>query len=207
VLKHKALVMVSILVLVLAVVAMSCAPAKPPAPPPAPPVVTPPVVTPPVVTPPVVAPPVVPAVEIKTSFEAATYTNENPGFSIKYPKEWTSQKAALTGSVFFGKGDSGIVYVAVRPATSFKDAAIAFLGDYIVSLGVNINPDVESEKTVTLADGKTQGNEIILSAMFGARKGCAYGVIKDGKAIMVLAGVDPKNLNLYKEICETLVLK
>jgi len=213
VLKHKSLIMVFILVLVLAVVAMSCAPAKPPAPPPAPPaapVVTPPVVTPPVVTPPTTTPvtptPAAPAPVITTSFEAATYTNETPGFFLKYPKAWASGAVVLKGGVFYAAGDDGLVYVAVRPATDFQEAAMTFMKD-LIALKANVNPELVSVKEVTFADGKTKGTEIMLSALFGSQKASIYGVIKDGNAIMVMNGTNPKNLALYSEIGKTLTLK
>ena len=213
-LKHKALVIVSILVLVLAVVAMSCAPAKPPAPPPAPPappaVTTPPAVaTPPATTTPpaVTTPPAAPAVEIKTTFEAASYTNDLYGFSIKYPKAWTAGEVKLTGGVFYAKGGDDLVYVAVRPATDFKAASLTFLSDLIAASGASINPDFDSEQAVTFADGKTKGTAIMLSALFGSKKATVYGVIKDGKAIMVMCGTVKNNLDLYKEIGSTLSVK
>jgi ABC-type transport system substrate-binding protein len=187
VLKNKSLVIVSILVLVLAVVAMACAPAAPPA----------------AETPAAPAP----EPEIVTSFEAATYTNVDPAFSIKYPKTWESGAVKLTGGVFFAKGGDDLVYVAVRPATDFKAAATEFLSDLIKLSGVALSPNVDSEKTVTFLDGKTQGNEIMLSALFGSKKATVYGVIKDGKAIMVMCGTSPKSLALYSEIGKSLVVK
>jgi len=213
VLKNKSLVIISVLVLVLAVVAMACAPATP-ATPPAPPAAPETPAAPPAAPETPAAPPAAetpaapPAPEIVTSFEAATYTNADPAFTVKYPKTWKVEASKVSGAVLFAKGEGNdIVMVGVRPATSIKDAAIALLADYILSLGAGITPGVDSEKTVTLADGKTQANEILMSALFGARKGYAYGVIKDGKAIMVLAGTDPKHLDLYSEIGKTLVVK
>jgi len=213
VLKHKSLIMVSVLVLVLAVVAMSCAPAKPVTPPVVtppvvtPPVVTPPVVTPPVVTPPAVTPPAAPAVEIKTSFEAATYTNDASGFSVMYPKAWEAGKVSLTGGVLFAKGGDDLIYVAVRPSTDFKASAMEFLADLIKASGASINPDFDGEQAVTFADGKTKGTAIMLSALFGSKKATVYGLIKDGKAIMVMCGTVPKSLPIYKEIGSTLSVK
>jgi len=221
VLKNKSLVIVSILVLVLAVVAMACAPATPPAKPETPaatpetPAATPetPAATPetPAVTTETPAvtteTPAAPAPEIVTSFEAATYTNEDPGFTIKYPKTWEAGKVSLPGGVFYAKSGDDLVYVAVRPATDFTAAATEFLSDLIKLSGVALSPNVDSSKTVTFLDGKTQGNEIMLSALFGAKKATVYGVIKDGKAIMVMCGTSPKSLALYSEIGKSLVVK
>jgi hypothetical protein len=209
VLKHKSLVMVSILVLVLAVVAMSCAPAKPPAPPPAPPappVVAPPVVTPPVVTPPVVTPPVAPAiVEKVTSYAAKKFSNDK--LSIAYPADWVDTSTKISGAVFYGKSaGKDLVFVAIRPATDFKAAANTFLADLIAASGAAFSPSVDSETTVTLADG-TKAQVILLSAAFGMAKAAITGVIKDGNAIMVVGATDPKSMALYQEIGSTLIVK
>jgi len=215
VLKNKSLVIVSILVLVLAVVAMACAPAatppaapETPAAPPAAPETpaAPPATETPAAPPAAPETPAAPAPEIVTTFEAATYTNVDPAFSIKYPKTWESGAVKLTGGVFYAKGGDDLVYVAVRPATDFKAAATEFLSDLIKLSGVALSPNVDSEKTVTMLDG-TQGNEIMLSALFGSKKATVYGVIKDGKAIMVMCGTAPKSLALYSEIGKSLVVK
>jgi len=198
VLKHKSLVIVSILVLVLAVVAMACAPATPPKP-----------VTPPVVTPPV-TPPVAPPVVVKpTSFESAVYTNDTYGFSVKYPKAWEIGKASLPTSVFYAHGGDDMVYIDVRPATNFKDASVALLADLIKAKGLIVTPNVDLDKAATLADGKTAANEVLLSAsvLFQTKNGYCFGLIKDGKAIIVMTGLDPKKLDLFKEIAQTLTLK
>jgi hypothetical protein len=102
-----------------------------------------------------------------------------------------------------------LVFVDVRPATSVKEAAVASLSDFVTAKGVSATPEVKSEKAVTLADGKTAATEISLSAsvMFMTKTGSCLGVLKGGKAITVIAGIEPKNADLYKEICSTLVVK
>jgi len=216
VLRNKSLVIVSILVLVLAVVAMACAPATPAKP------VTPPVTTPvtpptppaPPVTPPAATanatvpatPPAPPVAAIKTSFEAATYTNATPAFTVKYPKAWESGAVKLAGGVFYAKGGDDLIYVAVRPATDFQAAATELMSDLIKLSGVALSPNVDSIKDVTFADGTT-GKEVMLSALFGSKKATVYGIIKDGKAIMVMNGTVPKSLPLYSEIGKTLSAK
>lgn len=208
-LKHKSLVMVSVLILVLAVVAMSCAPAKPAPPPtpPAPPVVTPPVVTPPVVTPPAATtPPAAPAiVEKVTSYTSQKFSNDT--LSIAYPADWVGTKTTIPGAVFYGKGTGkDVVFVAVRPATDFQAAASTFLADLIAASGANFTPSVDNVATVTLADG-TKANVILLSAAFGMAKAAITGVIKGGNAIMVVGASDPGHLALYQEIGSTLIVK
>jgi hypothetical protein len=214
VLRNKSLVIVSILVLVLAVVAMACAPATPPAKPPAPPVTTPvaPPVTPPVtppavtpVTPTPVAPPAI--VEKVTSYKSVKYTDPTYKFSVAYPDGWTAAPATLTGGVFYAKGTGkDLVYIAVRPATEFKSTANTFLADLIKLSGAAFAPSIDNESTITLADG-TKANVILLSAAFGMAKASITGVLKDGNAIMIMAGTDPKNMDLYKEIGSTLITK
>jgi len=206
VLKHKSLVMVSVLVLVLAVVAMSCAPAKPATPPtpPAPPVVTPPVVTPPAATTPPAAPAIV---EKVTSYKSQKYSDPTYKFSLAYPADWTTAAATLKGAVLYAKSTGkDVVYVAVRPATDFKAAASTFLADLIAASGANFTPSVDSEATITLADGTT-ANVILLSAAFGMAKAAITGVLKDGNAIMVCGASDPKSMALYQEIGSTLIVK
>ena len=197
-LKHKSLVMVSILVLVLAVVAMSCAPAKPATPP------TPP--APPVVTPPVVTPPAAPAiVEKVTSYTAKKFTNDK--LSIAYPDTFVATDTKIPGAIFYGKGPGkDVVFVAIRPATVFKDAANTFLADLIAASGAAFSPSIDNEATVTLADG-TKANVILLSAAFGMAKAAITGVLKDGNAIMVVGASDPKDMALYQEIGSTLIVK
>ncbi len=204
-LKHKALVSVSILVLVLAFVAISCAPAKPPAPPPAPPVA--PVVTTPTTPGTTPVAPVAPV--MKTSYEATTYTNDKYGFSILYPKAWTSENVSLSGGVLYVKGDKGLVYVAVRPANpdDWGSTAMDFLKDLIKAGGKDFTPSIDSNDPVTFTDGKTKGRMIVLSAAFGLAKGACAIVMKDGNAIIVLGATDPGQMVLYKEIANTLSVK
>ncbi len=204
-LKHKALVIVSILVLVLAFVAISCAPAKPPAPPPAPPVA--PVVTTPTTPGTTPVAPVAPV--MKTSYEATTYTNDKYGFSILYPKAWTSENVSLSGGVLYVKGDKGLVYVAVRPANpdDWGSTAMDFLKDLIKAGGKDFTPGIDSNDPVTFTDGKTKGRMIVLSAAFGLAKGACAIVMKDGNAIIVLGATDPGQMVLYKEIANTLSVK
>jgi len=218
VLRNKSLVILSVLVLVLAVVAMACAPAAPvkPVTPPVTTPITPPVTPPPPpVTPPAVTgnvtvpavPPAPPVVEKVTTFKAVKFTDPTYKFTVSYPEGWTSAPATVKGGLFYAKGTGkDIVYIAVRPATDFKAAANTFLGDLIAASGAAFSPSVDSETTVTLADG-TKANVILLSAAFGMAKAAVTGVLKDGNAIMIVGGTDPKSMELYKEIGSTLIAK
>jgi len=153
-----------------------------------------------------VPPPPAP-VEIPTSYESERYTNDAYGFSIRYPKIWTSMSATIYGTVFYAK-ETGkdMVYVAVRPAANFKDAAVIFLSDLITASGAAFSPGIDSETIVTLSDG-TQANQILFSAAFGMVKAAITGVIRDGNAIMICGASDPINIELYKEMGRTLTLR
>ena len=209
-LKNKSLVIVSILVLVLAVVAMACAPAAP-AKPPVPPVTPTPVapVTPPAPTANATVPaaPVAPViVEKVTTFKSVKYTDPTYKFSVAYPEGWAIDKATLKGGVFYAVGPDGdVIYVAVRPATKFQDAAGPFMQDLLTAKNIPMIP-TQDWSTVTLADG-TKADVVELSLPFGAAKAAITGVIKDGNAIMVLGASKTKNIDLYKEIGSTLITK
>lgn len=223
--KNKAFLAITVIMLTLAVFALSCAPAAstqkpaatttPAATTPAP--TTPAPTTPAPTTPATTTPPTTPAAPqtpsapaapvIKTSFEAATYTNDQYGFSVMYPKSFAEAKATVPGGVFYAKADKDVIYVAVKPATDFKDASVAFLTDLIAASGMSVVPGVDAENTITLADGKTKANQVLMSAAFGMAKAACTGVIKDGKAIMIVGASDPKSLELYKEIGTTLIIK
>lgn len=136
--------------------------------------------------------------------ENGIYINYDYRFSVHYPETWTSQTVTLSGGVFYAKDDDDLVYIAVRPATNFTDAATTFIADLIALSGVALTPTIDSETTVTLADGTT-ANQIIFSALFGSKKLVVTGVIKDGNAIMVLCGSSPTNIDLYKAIGQSLL--
>ena len=217
--KSKALVIVAVLVLALAVVAMSCAPASKPATPPAttpaapatPTTPTPPMPPAPPSTPAAPAAPTAPAAApapvIKTSFEATTYTNDNPAFTFMYPKAWTTATTKIMGVVVYAKSTGkDNVFAVVRPATDFDAAGKQFVADMIAASGAAFNPSVDAEDQITLADG-TKATQIQLSAAFGMAKATVTGFIKGGNAIMIVCASDPKNMDLYKEIGSTLLVK
>jgi len=225
VLKNKSLVIVSVLVLVLALVAVACAPAAPATTPAAPPATTP--ATPPAAppappetpaTPPAPpaetpAPPAPPAVvEKPLSFETATFTDDVNGISFQYPKSWKIAAKPYENAIFYAN-DGGtplpnLVFVDVRPSTSVKDSAVAGLRDFIAAKGVQADPKVDATGEVTLPDG-SKATEVAISVtvLFQTKKGYAIGVIKDGKSIVVSAGIDPGKMDLFKEIAQSLRVK
>ena len=157
-------------------------------------------------TPTTTTPPAPPIVEKVTSYKSQKYSDPTYKFSVAYPEVWTSAPATLSGSVFYAKGPGkDVVYIAVRPATNFKEASNTFLVDLITSSGAAFSPSVDNEFTITLADG-TEADVILLSAAFGMAKAAITGVIKDGNAIMVLGASDPMNMALYQEIGSTLIV-
>jgi len=167
--------------------------------PPAPQAIAPATLQPPIVSPQIV--------EKATTFDAVKYNDPTYQFSVAYPAGWTPTPTTLKGGVFYAKGPGGdFVHIAVRPATNFRDAAITYLKDLIASTGISLSPNIDNEKTISLADG-TQANVILLSASMFEVKAAVTGVIKDGNAIMICGARNPKNLELYQEIGSTLVVK
>jgi hypothetical protein len=183
-------------IFILIILMVGCTPATPSAPPVAPPAQpTPPPTTSPAILPPTEAPPKI--VEKATTFEAVKYTDPTYKFSVAYPAGWTPEPAALKGGVFYARGPyDDRVYIAVRPATNLREAAITFVNDFITATSrALVVPNIDSETTIALADG-TKADVILLSAGFGqSQAGIAItGVVKDGNAIMICASRNPKNL-------------
>jgi hypothetical protein len=146
-------------------------------------------------------------VEKVTSYSAAAKKFANDKLSISYPDTFVPTDTKISGALLYGKGPGkDVIFVAVRPATNFKEAASVFLADMIAASGAAFSPSVDEEKTITLADGKT-ANVILLSAAFGMAKAAITGVLKDGNAIMVVGASDPKSMALYQEIGSTLLVK
>ena len=175
--------------------AVSATPSAPP---------TPPATIPATIPPPIALPP---TAEKVTTFNAVKYTDPTYNFSIKYPDGWTPTPTTFKGGVFYAKGPGNDkVYIAARPATNFREAAITCMNDLITAEGYQVVPSIDNETAITLADG-TRADVILLSAGFGRAKMAIIGVLKDGNAIMIFGASDPKNLELYKEIGSTLVVQ
>lgn len=188
-------------IFVLMVLLVACQPAIPPVGTPSP--VTAPVS--PVIAPPQSAPPKI--VEKVTTFEAVKYADPTYKFSVAYPSGWTPAPAKLKGGVFYAIGpNNNIVYIAVRPTTSFRDAANTYMSDLIALTGILLTQEIDSETNITLADG-TKADVILMSIGGGRAKAVITGVIKDGNAIMICGAMNPKNLELYAEIGSTLLVQ
>jgi hypothetical protein len=212
------LFMVTVLTLILAAVAISCAPAavlqKPAAT--TPPTATPaPAVTP--VTPPATPPaaPAAPAV-IKTSFEAATYTNDANGYSFLYPKTWIPGNVVNDQVVnLVAAAASGADSVSSSLLPESADFGQAMKAAYDADPGLkqySVKVNIKSSKAITLANGKTQASEAIVTAtIMGIYDlwGYGIGVNKGGKTIMVTGwtlGGEAKQ-NQIMEIVKTFTVK
>jgi hypothetical protein len=141
------------------------------------------------------------------TFEAAEYVNTDYGFSVKYPKDWTTQPNT-PGIVFLAAPAKRVptVSVAIQDGATFADALTANM----LLLGSDIN--ITSQSPTTLADGTPAFQAVVkwktqkLSA-----DTLALGVQKDGKWIIVsvttvslLAKYDEA---LFSEIVHTLQFK
>jgi hypothetical protein len=215
--KNKALVVVTILVLVLAVIAISCAPVAKPATTTPAATATPTATTPPAST---TTPPAQPAAaatplaapEVKTSYEAATYTNDKYGFSIKYPKSWIVKDAgtyALSADVDGTISANSLIVTAIPAAKDLSKAAKDVLDSYPSIKMLGGNATVDSTKTATLADGKTPCTQTELSAIVAVYSVYCYsvGVTKGDNSILVVAYTMSGDKKLVQEIANTLVFK
>lgn len=166
-------------------------------------------------TPPTAEPVPPPPVEKLTSYESERYTNDEYGFSIRYPKTWSPRKPPIETNVFMAsftpqQSDYRVVIVDIRPATSFKNATRDLLYDIVVWRAATYLPPAEafylvSENTTQLEDGKGTIYDTcwaIVSYRFYFR-----GILKDGKAIIAASGWDDNYSDLYKEIIHTITFK
>jgi|GEM_PF-463260 len=121
----------------------------------------------------------------EVSFEAATYTNADYGFSVRYPANWAEQEA--TGTTVFYAADPNKVpalFIMVVEGATFADALTAGLDE---AGGSDAN--IKSESETTLADG-TPATEAVLKVKlqgFGA-DAFALGLLKEGKWVIVAVG-------------------
>jgi len=226
--KNKAFLVTMIIMLTLAVL-LSCAPAASTEKPDAattpstttpsttqPSTTAPSTLTPP--TPPPTPPgsntPAAPA-EIKTSFEASTYTNDELGFSIKYPKNWVKKDASGETVLSISAGEDqtadSVSVNVIAENKNFAAAAKSIIEGSGAFKQYSAKAKVESEKATTLADGKTAASEAVFSAkivIYDVYLYC-FGTNTGGKTIVVVTYTlknDAKNKELIKEIAKTLTL-
>ena len=230
--RRSAIVLVTIM-LIVGVALSSCAPGgcAPTAPPadkpadtgtPATPAETPPAVTTEETTP--AAPPSEPSpvstpqvTEKPTSFEAATYNNDQYGFSVKYPKSWSSEKligdmvmrvAAKAGDI---QSDAAAAAVVDKPS-DYGKAIKEAVDETLAASGVPVKTKIESINATTLSDGTTPATEAVLSAdIYGMYQLYVYALGTDkGEKTIAVIGLTIKgdaNKALLKEIAQTLTVK
>ena len=152
-------------------------------------------------------------VGIKTSFEAAIYTNDSPAFTLMYPNKWV--KKDNSNAVFDVASDESMtadtVVVGVMTESNDIPAAIKAMIDSDEALRGS-KSKIVSQKGITLADGKTKATEVILSANVMIFDVYFYtvGLNTGGKCVSVVAYTlsgDEANKNLAKEIAQTLSVK
>jgi pyruvate/2-oxoglutarate dehydrogenase complex dihydrolipoamide acyltransferase (E2) component len=212
----KKLVFITLCVLLMAVVIFpACAPAKPAATtePQKPAAATTEPATPAPAQPAVVEPPK--PVEKPTSFNAATYSNDKNGFSLKYPKGWVVKDTAgdivLDASVTQEpQSDTVIIYV-IPKAADLTRVTKDCMDNYPVFKGFGAKAAVDSTAAVKLADGKTSATETILRTTVAIYDLYTYclAVNKGDVSIIVLCNTvgGLENKALVKEIARTLTIK
>jgi hypothetical protein len=155
-------------------------------------------------------PPPSPAAEL--SFQAATYTNTDIGFSVKYPKDWKESSAIKSPTlVFLAQAPSQvpILTVDVAAGSSFADTAIAVLKG---AGSTDIKVDSLTETTLADGTGASQGVVHYKNPMAPMTIDAFYlGAQKDGKWIVVSVATvglmakfdEPK----FSEIAHTLLFQ
>jgi len=157
------------------------------------------------------------ATEKSTSFEAATYSNDQYGFSVRYPKSWSNEKligamvmrvAARAGDI---QSDAAAAAVVDKPA-DYSKAIREAVDETLAASGVPVKTKVESIGTTTLSDGTTPATEAVLSVnVYGMYNLYVYALGTDkGEKTISAIGLTIKgdaNKALIKEIVQTLAVK
>lgn len=153
--------------------------------------------------------------EKPTSFNAATYSNDKNGFSLKYPKGWVVKDTAgdivLDASVTQEpQSDTVIIYV-IPKAADLTRVTKDCMDNYPVFKGFGAKAAVDSTAAVKLADGKTSATETILRTTVAIYDLYTYclAVNKGDVSIIVLCNTvgGLENKALVKEIARTLTIK
>ncbi len=183
---------------------------------PATPAVTPAAVPPsaPPPAPPAIAPQVA---EKPTSFEAATYTNDQYGFSVRYPKTWANDELIgdMVMRVASQAGDlqsDAVAAAIVNKPSDYGKTIREAVDETLAASNVRVKTKLESVKATTLSDGKTPATEAVLSAdVFGMYQLYVYALGTDkGEKTIATIGLTIKgdaNKALVREIAQTLAVK
>jgi hypothetical protein len=221
---RKSYKLVTVLIVMLLVIGLALMACKAPAETVTPPAetVTPPAetVTPPAetVTPPAetVTPPaetVTPPAAHELTYQAATYTNSEYGFSVQYPSDWVERPEIVTGTIIAVFGVPGFV---PGVSLSVRDADEPLTAEWIVAANTdegNTNVKVTSDITPTTLDDGTPAFQYTTSC-----QNQGYGVVnfatsvdKDGKRIRAtvwtISDFSPYDEAFFSEIAHTLSVK
>jgi branched-chain amino acid transport system substrate-binding protein len=119
----------------------------------------------------------------KLSFTPAEYKNDQLGFSIKYPKNWTEKKERETGKIIFYASEDGVPALSISYGWegAFADIETQALTD---AKGTDIKVGTPTE--TTLADGtKVTTAKVNWNIAGYDAETFAMGVQKGGKWILV----------------------
>jgi len=147
------------------------------------------------------------------SYTAKTYTNDEYGFSIQYPKDWVERPEILQSTIIAAFGVPGFIPVV---ALSVRDADAPLTADWIVAANTaegNSGVKVSDLKETTLADGTPafQYTSSYFSADGYDLVSFATSTDKDGKRIRAtvstIEAFSPYDEAFFSEIAKTLSVK
>ena len=154
-----------------------------------------------------------PAEEPELSFEAATYTNDEYGCSIKYPKDWVERPEILQSTIIAAFGVPGFV---PGVSLSVRDADEPLTVDWIVAANTaegNTDVEVTSDVTPTTLNDGTPAFQYTSSFMSGAYEIVSFATStdKDGKRIRAtvwtIDAFSPYDEAFFSEVAHTLSVK
>jgi len=158
------------------------------------------------------APPAQTEEQPELSYQAKTYTNDEHGFSIQYPKDWVERPDILQSTVVAAFGVPGFI---PGVSLSVRDADAPLTADWIVAANTaegNSAVKVSNLKETTLADG-TPAFQYESSFSSGGYDIVSFATStdKDGKRIRAtvwtIDAFSPYNEELFSEIAKTLSVK
>jgi hypothetical protein len=158
------------------------------------------------------APPAPQVEQPELSYQAKTYTNDEYGFSMQYPKDWVERPEIVKSTIIASFGVPGFIPVV---ALSVRDADAPLTADWIVAANTaegNSAVKVSNLKETTLADS-TPAFQYESSYSNGEYDLVSFATStdKDGKRIRVtvstIEAFSPYDEALFKEIAGTLTFK
>jgi len=151
--------------------------------------------------------------EVETSFESATYTNEEYGFSVKYLSDWTvteiTEESAAEGVVLIAAGSFAgypfpgmYVYVITDGGDTIADVIMAIFGE---------DTEIDSTTETTTADGTAAWEcAVFYYTAASAMDAIMFGAQKDGVWILVsvyTVGQYSPITDQFSEMAHTLLLQ